>query len=140
MERWVKFLSQQNSSGVSGLNSVSAKFNTIQIQSGPFFRLNKTTEKNNTTCLHTARVLSSRCPQAPTFIFEGNTHTHSRPRGTCGVHVPVATSASLAISGGGLLALIQGVNELVNVGACGHFDDTTRAVWRHVVFLLLFNF
>ena len=33
--------------------------------------------RENTTCLHTARVVSSRCPQAPTFIFNSKRdHLH----------------------------------------------------------------
>ena len=28
----------------------------------------------------------------------------------------------------------------MNVGACGHLDDTTGAVWKHVVFFFLLFF
>ena len=65
MEGWVKRLSPQDTFGVSVLNSMAAKSNTIEAISDLSSEV-----KKNTTCLHTARVVSSKCPEAPTFIFD----------------------------------------------------------------------
>ena len=58
------------------INLVSAESDTIELTGDRYFRRNKTTEKNR-PCLHTARVVSSKCPQAPTFIFDSKQdHLH----------------------------------------------------------------
>ena len=44
MEGWVKSLSPQNTLGVSGLNSVGAKSNTIEINVDRLFKCKKTTK------------------------------------------------------------------------------------------------
>ena len=60
MEGWVKrclplklqkCLSQQNTFGVSGLNSVSAKSDTIEVNVYRLFKHKKTTEKINASIL-----------------------------------------------------------------------------------------
>ena len=105
-------LSPQNTAGVSGVNSVAANSSEIDLNGTISSDVNKTTQKN-IKCLHAARVVSSKCPQAPTFIFSseerscshrhnGKPHTLSA-KGTSGVHVLVDTSARIVTSSSGLL-------------------------------------
>ena len=47
MEGWVRGSSPQNTSGVSGVNSVAAKSNTIEGNGDQSFSRNKTTEKQH---------------------------------------------------------------------------------------------
>ena len=63
MEGWVKCLSPQNSFGVSVVNSVPAKANTIEVTSDHVFKLKKKKKngEKNHKCLHTAPVVSSKC-------------------------------------------------------------------------------
>ena len=65
----VRCSNPQNTFGVSGVNSDAAKTNTIQVTGDHFFRCNGTTGKINVKCLRAAPVVSSKCPEAPTFIF-----------------------------------------------------------------------
>ena len=53
---------------VSGVNVVAAEFDSIKATRDVYLRCSKTTA--NATCLHTARVVSSKCMQALTFIFD----------------------------------------------------------------------
>ena len=71
--RW-KGGSPKNTSGVSGVNFVGAESDTFEVNGESFFRRNKTTEQN-TTCLHTARVVSSKCLEALTIISDSVIYT-----------------------------------------------------------------
>ena len=154
MGGWVKCLSPQNTSWVSGVNSVAAESSTIEVNSDLFFRHYKTTEKN-ITCLHTAPVVSSKCPQAPTFIFDSRRcHytmflvkcpliAYSEPRlRTLGHTIvwlhPLASLLPVVAIRLKTWCKLPRFKSNMNVGACGHLDDTTRAVWRHVVFFLFY--
>ena len=61
----MKCLSAKSSAGGSGVNSVAVKSNTTED-----IRDFSLDVKKNITCLHTAPVVSTRCTQAPTFIFD----------------------------------------------------------------------
>ena len=63
MEGRVTCLSPENNSGVSGVNSDAAESNTIEITGDHVFKRKKIKG------LHTAPVVSSKCPQAPTLKF-----------------------------------------------------------------------
>ena len=69
MEGWVKCLSAQNTSGVSGVNSVAVESNTIEDISDLSSDVIKKNWKN-IACLHTVRVVSSKCLQAKAFLFD----------------------------------------------------------------------
>ena len=66
MEEMVKCLSPHDTFGVLGVNSVSA----IVTTSSDVIKQ----QEENITCLHTAHVVSSNCPEAPTFIIDSNRH------------------------------------------------------------------
>ena len=52
-------LGPENSFGVSRVNNVAGKSNTIEVNGDHFFKRKKTTE-NNIQCLHPAPVVSSK--------------------------------------------------------------------------------
>ena len=58
---WVKCLGPQNTSGVSGVNSIEAKSNTIEVSEDHVFKCEKTTDKKHKRP-PTAPVVSSKCP------------------------------------------------------------------------------
>ena len=62
-------LCAQNTFGVSGVNSIAAKSNTIEVNGDPPPPPPPQIE-NNVKCLHPAPVVSSKCPLAPTSTFE----------------------------------------------------------------------
>ena len=70
MEGWGKWLSPQNTFLVSGGNSVASKSNTIEITGDRFFNCKKKQQKKTIICLHTARVVSSKCREATTLTFD----------------------------------------------------------------------
>ena len=75
-ESWVKCFSSPNTSGVLGVTFVAADSNTTEVNGESFFRHSKSTEEN-IKCLHTARVVSCKCPQAPTFRYVSKRgHSH----------------------------------------------------------------
>ena len=61
MESWVKC--SRNTSRVSGVNSIAAKSDTIEVKGDQFFKGNKT--ETNMKGLRTVPVVSSKCPEAP---------------------------------------------------------------------------
>ena len=69
-------MSPQNTFGVSGVNSVAAKSKTIEEISELSSDI-KEKQKESITSLHTALVVSYKCPEAPIFKFDskqGNLH------------------------------------------------------------------
>ena len=52
-------LSPQNRFGVSGVNSLAAKSNTIEVAGDRFFKILNKQQKNNRKCLHTNPVMWS---------------------------------------------------------------------------------
>ena len=71
MQGWVKYLSPQNTSGVSGENSVAAKSKIIdRLVNGDQFFKRKNTTAENIKCFQTAPVVTFKCPYAQTFKFD----------------------------------------------------------------------
>ena len=91
MEGWVKRLSPQNTIGVSGVNSVAAKSNTIEVNRD-FFKCKKTTEKMPPCCLCGVIQVSE---SSDIHTWNGHSlHTSSCPRALA-VRGSIATSASI---------------------------------------------
>ena len=99
MEDWVKCLSPQNTFGVSGVNSIAAKSNKIEVTGDHFFKLKKKQKKKTTTCLHTARVVSSKCSETPTFTFDSKRHLEMSSDIVLWSHVHVSTHTQALAQG-----------------------------------------
>ena len=54
-------LGPEQTFGVSRVNNVEVKSNTIEVNGDHFFQRTKNSRKNRIKCLHTAPVVSSKC-------------------------------------------------------------------------------
>ncbi len=73
--RWVKIFSPQNTAGISQEKGVAVISSTIEVNGDLYLNV-KNPHNKTKKCLHTARVKSSKCPEALHKLIDADVGAH----------------------------------------------------------------